>query len=74
MERVLIGLMTLGAVRMCRTQPAALLTRSDRCAVSSPGRLPTVVSPDLYRGRFCEAMDKYFLMVPDHWAGLGMNC
>ncbi|XP_074513689.1 1-phosphatidylinositol 3-phosphate 5-kinase isoform X2 [Sebastes fasciatus] len=38
------------------------------------GKLPTVVSPELYRGRFCEAMDKYFLMVPDHWTGLGVNC
>ncbi|XP_070693836.1 1-phosphatidylinositol 3-phosphate 5-kinase [Pempheris klunzingeri] len=38
------------------------------------GRMPTVVSPELYRARFCEAMDKYFLMVPDHWTGLGVNC
>ncbi|XP_054870967.1 1-phosphatidylinositol 3-phosphate 5-kinase isoform X5 [Amphiprion ocellaris] len=38
------------------------------------GKMPTVVSPELYRARFCEAMDKYFLMVPDHWAGLGTNC
>lgn len=39
-----------------------------------PGKMPTVVSPELYRARFCEAMDKYFLMVPDHWTGLGVNC
>ncbi|XP_056245024.1 1-phosphatidylinositol 3-phosphate 5-kinase isoform X5 [Seriola aureovittata] len=38
------------------------------------GKMPTVVSPELYRTRFCEAMDKYFLMVPDHWTGLGINC
>ncbi|XP_066542381.1 1-phosphatidylinositol 3-phosphate 5-kinase isoform X7 [Hoplias malabaricus] len=38
------------------------------------GKMPTVVSPELYRARFCEAMDKYFLMVPDHWTGLGANC
>ncbi|XP_031441107.1 1-phosphatidylinositol 3-phosphate 5-kinase isoform X3 [Clupea harengus] len=38
------------------------------------GKMPTVVSPELYRARFCEAMDKYFLMVPDHWSGLGVNC
>ncbi|KAM9342611.1 1-phosphatidylinositol 3-phosphate 5-kinase isoform 7-T8 [Pholidichthys leucotaenia] len=37
------------------------------------GKMPTVVSPELYRARFCEAMDKYFLMVPDHWTGLGTN-
>lgn len=40
----------------------------------SPGKMPTVVSPELYRARFCEAMDKYFLMVPDHWTSLGINC
>ncbi|XP_019378990.1 PREDICTED: 1-phosphatidylinositol 3-phosphate 5-kinase isoform X1 [Gavialis gangeticus] len=38
------------------------------------GKMPTVVSPELYRTRFCEAMDKYFLMVPDHWTALGLNC
>ncbi|XP_034002364.1 1-phosphatidylinositol 3-phosphate 5-kinase isoform X1 [Trematomus bernacchii] len=38
------------------------------------GKMPTVVSPELYRARFCEAMDKYFLMVPDHWTSLGINC
>ncbi|XP_063788779.1 1-phosphatidylinositol 3-phosphate 5-kinase isoform X2 [Pseudophryne corroboree] len=38
------------------------------------GKMPTVVSPELYRTRFCEAMDKYFLMVPDHWTALGGNC
>ncbi|KAM8789826.1 1-phosphatidylinositol 3-phosphate 5-kinase isoform 4-T4 [Rhynchonycteris naso] len=38
------------------------------------GKMPTVVSPELYRTRFCEAMDKYFLMVPDRWTGLGLNC
>ncbi|XP_066481245.1 1-phosphatidylinositol 3-phosphate 5-kinase isoform X2 [Tiliqua scincoides] len=38
------------------------------------GKMPTVVSPELYRTRFCEAMDKYFLMVPDHWTGLGLHC
>ncbi|KAM5152064.1 1-phosphatidylinositol 3-phosphate 5-kinase isoform 2-T2 [Mantella aurantiaca] len=38
------------------------------------GKMPTVVSPELYRTRFCEAMDKYFLMVPDHWTNLGSNC
>ncbi|XP_023806774.1 1-phosphatidylinositol 3-phosphate 5-kinase isoform X3 [Oryzias latipes] len=38
------------------------------------GKMPTVVSPELYRARFCEAMDKYFLMVPDHWTALGTNC
>lgn len=44
------------------------------CYALFPGKMPTVVSPELYRARFCEAMDKYFLMVPDHWTGLGTNC
>ncbi len=35
------------------------------------GKMPTVVSPELYRSRFLEAMDRYFLLVPDRWAGLG---
>ena len=33
--------------------------------------MPTVVSPELYRTRFCEAMNRYFLGVPDKWTGLG---
>ena len=33
--------------------------------------MPTVVSPELYRSRFLEAMDRYFLLVPDRWMGLG---
>ncbi|XP_059146645.1 1-phosphatidylinositol 3-phosphate 5-kinase-like isoform X3 [Physella acuta] len=37
------------------------------------GKMPTVVSPQLYRGRFLEAMDRYFLQVPDHWTGLGQD-
>ncbi|CAM1296401.1 PIKFYVE (predicted) [Pycnogonum litorale] len=40
-------------------------------AIGSQGKMPTVVSPDSYRTRFCEAMDRYFLMVPDRWHGLG---
>lgn len=35
------------------------------------GRLPTIISPKEYRKRFIEAMHRYFLVVPDHWAGLG---
>ncbi|XP_072434903.1 1-phosphatidylinositol 3-phosphate 5-kinase isoform X1 [Chiloscyllium punctatum] len=38
------------------------------------GKMPTVVSPELYRTRFCEAMDKYFLKVPEHWTGLDVSC
>lgn len=29
--------------------------------------LPTIIEPELYRERFCEAMDKYFESVPDEW-------
>jgi len=35
------------------------------------GAMPTVVSPELYRRRFLEAMDRYFLFVPDRWTGHG---
>lgn len=35
------------------------------------GKLPTVVSPVLYRARFIAAMHRYFLPVPDRWTGLG---
>jgi 1-phosphatidylinositol-3-phosphate 5-kinase len=31
------------------------------------GKEPTIVSPRQYRIRFREAMDRYFLMVPDFW-------
>ncbi|UYV73169.1 PIKFYVE [Cordylochernes scorpioides] len=37
------------------------------------GKLPTVVSPEIYQARFCEAMDKYFLYVPDRWFTLGKD-
>ncbi|XP_072181167.1 1-phosphatidylinositol 3-phosphate 5-kinase-like [Diadema setosum] len=40
---------------------------------STSGKMPTVVSPELYRSRFLEAMDKYFLLVPDRWTGLGRD-
>ncbi|XP_055351682.1 1-phosphatidylinositol 3-phosphate 5-kinase-like isoform X2 [Paramacrobiotus metropolitanus] len=33
-------------------------------------KLPTIVSPEVYRSRFVEAMDGYFLSVPDQWFGL----
>lgn len=33
--------------------------------------LPTVVYPELYRKRFCEAVERYFTVVPDKWMGLG---
>lgn len=32
--------------------------------------LPTIVSPKVYRQRFSEAMERYFLSVPDRWDGL----
>ncbi|XP_022098381.1 1-phosphatidylinositol 3-phosphate 5-kinase-like isoform X2 [Acanthaster planci] len=41
--------------------------------VGGQGKMPTVVSPELYRTRFCEAMDKYFLLVPDRWTRLGQE-
>ena len=29
--------------------------------------MPTVVSPDIYQQRFCDAMSRYFLVSPDRW-------
>eukprot|EP00795_Rhopilema_esculentum_P013781 gene13781-4710_t len=37
------------------------------------GKMPTVVSPAVYRTRFTEAMHRYFLMVPDKWTGFGAD-
>jgi 1-phosphatidylinositol-3-phosphate 5-kinase len=38
--------------------------------MSSKGKGPTVISPKLYKGRFREAMDRYFLLTPDKFTGL----
>ncbi|XP_066249810.1 1-phosphatidylinositol 3-phosphate 5-kinase isoform X1 [Euwallacea similis] len=35
------------------------------------GKLPTIISPEEYQKRFIEAMHRYFLEVPDHYAGMG---
>ncbi|XP_052896757.1 putative 1-phosphatidylinositol 3-phosphate 5-kinase [Anopheles moucheti] len=35
------------------------------------GKLPTVISPKMYKNRFIVAMERYFLCVPDRWEGLG---
>ena len=35
--------------------------------------LPTIVDPELYRKRFCEAIDRYFTVIPDEWTGLGAD-
>ena len=35
------------------------------------GKTPTVISPEKYKKRFCEAIDKYFPMVPDKWTVIG---
>jgi 1-phosphatidylinositol-3-phosphate 5-kinase len=34
-------------------------------SVGSHGKMPTIVSPDLYRERFREKMNQYFLCIPD---------
>ncbi|XP_049308926.1 putative 1-phosphatidylinositol 3-phosphate 5-kinase [Bactrocera dorsalis] len=34
------------------------------------GKLPTVISPERYKQRFIDAMDRYFYTVPDRWEGL----
>ncbi|CAH0389172.1 unnamed protein product [Bemisia tabaci] len=37
------------------------------------GKLPTIVSPNLYRERFITAMDGYFLLVPNRWSDLEVH-
>ena len=37
------------------------------------GKEPTIVSPKQYKTRFREAMDRYFLLVPDPWTHLTLN-
>ncbi|XP_052764126.1 1-phosphatidylinositol 3-phosphate 5-kinase-like isoform X2 [Mya arenaria] len=41
--------------------------------IGDRGKMPTVVSPEVYRTRFLDAMSKYFLPVPDQWSGLGKD-
>jgi 1-phosphatidylinositol-3-phosphate 5-kinase len=38
--------------------------------VVDTSKLPTIVSPNVYKNRFIEAMDRYFLAVPDRWQDL----
>lgn len=38
-------------------------------SVGGHGKMPTVVSPNIYRERFCDKMSQYFLCVPDRWYG-----
>ncbi|KAI8341123.1 hypothetical protein BC941DRAFT_201221 [Chlamydoabsidia padenii] len=37
------------------------------------GKEPTIISPRQYRIRFREAMDRYFLMVPDFWTTINAS-
>ena len=41
--------------------------------VVDQSKLPTIVSPHVYKNRFIEAMDRYFLPVPDRWQDLMNN-
>lgn len=41
--------------------------------VVDQSKLPTIVSPNVYKNRFIEAMDRYFLAVPDRWQDLMRN-
>lgn len=34
------------------------------------GKLPTIISPKMYKNRFSLAMERYFMVVPDRWEGL----
>ena len=35
------------------------------------GKAPTIIHPELYKKRFIEAMDTYFIQVPDYWYKFG---
>eukprot|EP01135_Chromosphaera_perkinsii_P001317 Nk52_evm44s164 gene=Nk52_evmTU44s164 len=37
------------------------------------GKMPTVTSPEFYKYRFRDAMEKYFMMVPDKWTTMGLD-
>ncbi|KAH3670276.1 hypothetical protein WICMUC_004929 [Wickerhamomyces mucosus] len=39
----------------------------EKAMVGSSNKEPTIVTPRQYKNRFREAMDRYFLMVPDTW-------
>nr|WEL12745.1 1-phosphatidylinositol-3-phosphate 5-kinase [Halisarca dujardinii] len=44
--------------------------KRDLLVAGSKGHLPTIVSPDLYRRRFLDAMERYFALIPDKWHNL----
>ena len=44
--------------------------KRDLLVAGSKGQLPTIVSPNLYRRRFIEAMEQYFALIPDKWYNL----
>jgi len=55
-------------------RPFTLDKRLEMYLKKTAGRvLPTVVYPELYRKRFCDAMERYFTVVPDKWTGFGPN-
>ncbi len=35
--------------------------------ISGQGKMPTIVSPEVYKARFVNAIDRYLLAVPDQW-------
>jgi 1-phosphatidylinositol-3-phosphate 5-kinase len=35
--------------------------------IGGQGKMPTIVSPEVYRTRFKNAIDRYFFEVPDQW-------
>ena len=64
--------LVLGIVDYMRTYTFDKKLESFVKIVAVPGgHLPTVISPELYRTRFSEAIETYFAVVPDQWAGLG---
>ena len=37
------------------------------------GKTPTIIYPKYYQKRFIEAMDTYFIQVPDYWYKFGAS-
>ncbi len=64
--------LVLGIVDYMRTYTLDKKLESWVKIVAVPGaHLPTILSPEMYCTRFCEAIETYFPVAPDQWTGLG---
>ncbi|KAK2165370.1 hypothetical protein LSH36_51g02007 [Paralvinella palmiformis] len=69
--------LVLGIIDYIRTftwdKKLEMVVKSTYSQLGGQGKMPTVIYPESYRSRFIQSMDRYFLPVPDRWAGLGRN-